>query len=162
MKNGYTNGQKTVKNDNILFYKNKISLTRIVGEPFLAMKNKIIISDYAELLSLHKALMEAKFHVDPENLYIAGSPLIANICSRVVKALIEIEAQKDPSKRESWEKWLNLQNHNWIWSRTIQYARNNPEWKSFNNNEKEDYVKCLLSPFKFTKNDIQRFIEEVG
>lgn len=31
--------------------------------------------DYYGVLNLHKALLEAKFHADPENELVSGSPL---------------------------------------------------------------------------------------
>ncbi|QPQ30188.1 hypothetical protein [Lysinibacillus sp. JNUCC 51] len=30
-----------------------------------------------EILNLHKTLLEAKFHKNPDNFYVAGSPIIA-------------------------------------------------------------------------------------
>mgnify|MGYP000786198697 CR=1 FL=1 len=36
---------------------------------------KFELSDYYDLLNLHKALMEAKFHDNPDNEYISGSPI---------------------------------------------------------------------------------------
>lgn len=38
---------------------------------------KLEIKDYYELLNLHKALMEAKFHRDPDNKCVAGK---SNYC----------------------------------------------------------------------------------
>lgn len=35
--------------------------------------------DYYGLLNLHKALLEAKFNLNPDNELVSGSPLIADI-----------------------------------------------------------------------------------
>ena len=58
---------------------------------------EFIIRDYYDLLNLHKALMEAKFHKNPENGYIAGSPVIAKIMNEIVELLSEM----DPYANES-------------------------------------------------------------
>ncbi|WP_432664634.1 hypothetical protein R9X47_00150 [Wukongibacter baidiensis] len=78
------------------------------------IKKEVIISGHFELLALHKALMEAKFHTYPENLLISGSPFIADICNRVVDALTEVESQKNPSKREGWTQWRDVKNENYL------------------------------------------------
>lgn len=31
--------------------------------------------------NLHKALLEAKFHMDPDNVNVASSPIIADFCN---------------------------------------------------------------------------------
>ncbi len=43
--------------------------------------NEIIykITDYYDLLNLHKALLESKFHMNPDNEFVSFSPIIANI-----------------------------------------------------------------------------------
>lgn len=125
------------------------------------IKNDIIISGYEEMLALHKALMEAKFHPEPENLMVSGSPLVASISNRVVEALVEMEIQKNPSKQDSWKRWLDIKNQKTFWNRALEYACEFNYWGKFTEDEKRHYVSCLLSPFKFDENDILRFINEV-
>lgn len=125
------------------------------------IKNEVTISNHDELLALHKALIEAKFHPEPENTLISGSPFIADICNRVVDALIEIESLKNPSKYEGWMLWLNIKNQKNFWERAIKYAQESNFWNKLTINEKKRYVKCLLSPFKFEETDITIFINEV-
>ena len=48
---------------------------------------KFELSDYYDLLNLHKALMEAKFHDNPDNEYISGSPIIAKIMNEIVEKI---------------------------------------------------------------------------
>ena len=43
------------------------------------MKEYSLKLDYCNLLNLHKALLEAKFHTVPDNKLVPGSPIIANI-----------------------------------------------------------------------------------
>lgn len=66
----------------------------------------LVFDDYYELLALHKALIEAKFNIDPQNELIAGSPIIARICNRVLDELIKMEEDKrlDGKKWSEWRK----------------------------------------------------------
>ena len=54
------------------------------------MKETIFeICDYYDLLNLHKALLEAKFHLNPDNELVSLSPVIAKISNQIyVKNLI--------------------------------------------------------------------------
>lgn len=42
---------------------------------------EIEIKDYYVMPNLHKALLEAKFHMDPDNVNVASSPIIADFCN---------------------------------------------------------------------------------
>lgn len=43
------------------------------------MKDFIIDLDYDGVLNLHKALLEAKFHLDSDNELVSGSPFVADV-----------------------------------------------------------------------------------
>lgn len=44
------------------------------------------IGDYYELLALHKALLEAKFHQEPNNIEVCFSPIVAKLSNEIVDA----------------------------------------------------------------------------
>lgn len=126
------------------------------------MKNKeLVISDYYELLALHKALLEAKFHRDPDNSMVAGSPFIASISKRTVELLIEIDMSKDLSKKESWERVLNIKNQGDRWEVALEYAEESNDWDKFTDERRIKYVEYLLSPHIYTEEDVVEFISEV-
>lgn len=68
----------------------------------------LVFNDYYELLALHKALIEAKFNIDPQNESIAGSPIIADICNKVVDELSSMEEDKSSGGREKWSEWRKI------------------------------------------------------
>lgn len=43
------------------------------------VKDFMIDLDYDGVLNLHKALLEAKFHLDPDNELVSGSPFVADV-----------------------------------------------------------------------------------
>ena len=55
------------------------------------MTNLFSIDDERELYALWIALLEVKFHPDPEMPELQGSPFIANLANRVTDALIANE-----------------------------------------------------------------------
>lgn len=98
---------------------------------------KFELSDYYDLLNLHKALMEAKFHDNPDNEYISGSPIIAKIMNEIVDILAEI----DPYANEGdWKTWRKLENHiispceskygKTIWDRILNRVSKDKLWKN--------------------------------
>ena len=60
--------------------------------------------DYYGALNLHKALLEAKFHLDPDNEMVSGSTILADIYVQVREFL----TQSDQSGQ--WLQWFQLKN----------------------------------------------------
>ena len=46
------------------------------------------------MLNLHKALLEAKFHMNPDNVNVASSPIIADFCNGLVDVLTRSDEEK--------------------------------------------------------------------
>lgn len=124
---------------------------------------KLVVDDYNDLLNLHKALMEAKFHNDPENDCIAGSPVIARIMNQIVDIISECGS-------DSWKKWRNIKNHRLeeerheyigVWHKMIIAASRNCIWKEVSHQEKINISKIYLSPFYYDNQDLEDFINQV-
>lgn len=124
-------------------------------------RTKLLINKQEELLSLHKILMEAKFNPNPADMYIAGSPITAELAHRVLATIIEMQSETNPTKRESWLNWLEKKKQ-WIWSRSLSHMLKFPPngWSEMESEAKRDYIKALFSPFKIIEEDVIRFIEE--
>lgn len=128
---------------------------------------EFIIRDYYDLLNLHKALMEAKFHKNPENEYIAGSPVIAKIMNEIVDLLSEM----DPYANESeWRNWRNigqrraeeeLTEMEGVWERMIVSAVNDCMWSKYTFEKKKSLAQIYLSPFIASEHELEVFVYEV-
>lgn len=124
------------------------------------------ISDYYDLLNLHKALMEAKFHDNPENEYIAGSPVIAKIMKQIADLLSELSS--DVTKSD-WDNWRDISqrrkeeqtNSNGIWNKMIKRAANDCMWNRYSPSEKRKFAQIYLSPFIASEQDLEDFISNV-
>lgn len=124
---------------------------------------KFELSDYYDLLNLHKALMEAKFHDNPDNEYIAGSPVIAKIMNEIVDILTDIDPH---ANKNDWKTWRMLENHmnskceyeKTIWDKIANRVSKNKLWKSYNKEEKVIATKNYFSPFILKDREIEDFI----
>ena len=122
---------------------------------------KLEIRDYYVLLNLHKALLEAKFHMNPDNTLVCLSPIIADISNELVDILSKMDEFKDERKAGKWNNWRKLEAHPFYRERAIRNAIFNNRWPELKEEEKIKCAKNLLSPFKATENELKNFIKEV-
>jgi len=122
---------------------------------------KLEIKDYYVLLNLHKALLEAKFHNNPDNILVSSSPIIADLSNEVVDILTELDKNKDNGNVEKWNNWRKIEKQSFYRKRAINNAILNERWKEMSNEDKKRIAINLLSPFRATKEEIKQFINEV-
>ncbi len=97
----------------------------------------IQIDDYFELLALHKVILEAKFHPDPLNLDIAGSPFVARLAEKTLVALVDAEAKRGkPEKAASWHEWAQVNQNDDYWTSAVQHAVGFRDWAGSSHQEK--------------------------
>ena len=127
---------------------------------------KFELSDYYDLLNLHKALMEAKFHENPDNEYIAGSPIIAKFMNEIVDILTAIDPHVND---DDWKEWRKLKNQlnsmcgfeKNIWDKIANRVSKDKLWKEYNIEKKIIATKNYFSPFILTDEKIENFIHYV-
>lgn len=119
------------------------------------MKEYSIKLDYLGLLNLHKALLEAKFHIAPDNEYVSGSPIIADIFIKVRDMLMESE------KGSEWKEWFQLNNRPDRKKQAIVLMKNYERWNNLSYDEKRKIAKNYLAPFIFDDKELDNVIMEV-
>ena len=126
------------------------------------MSLSLQISDYYELLALHRALMEAKFTPEPWDPIVPGSPYIAKIANQVVDMLTEIEDRQKPESNEehNWRAWRKIDPTRREWQISLERARKLTKWTQWSFEHKKDMVTIFLSPFTVGENLIITFIEQ--
>ncbi len=107
-----------------------------------------------------KPFMEAKFHDNPENRDIAGSPIIARIMNDVVDVLSQIDTHADT---EAWAKWRDISSKKSsdIWKNIIKNASKNNMWNTYTEDKKLEIAENYISPFIATEEVLKEFIIEV-
>jgi len=118
-------------------------------------ENMLKISDYSELLALHKTIMEAKFNDSPNNFDIIPSTIVANIANRTIEALIKTKAPgKISNSKEKWDKWRKITKDRHEWYCILKDITRRREWRKWSIQDKEAYLKIAFSPLIFTDKEL--------
>ena len=121
------------------------------------MTTSIDFTSYYELLALHRALMEAKFHDTPNDPAVAGSPFVADVANRIVEILANWK-QSDRPAGHDWPSWRHVGPGHREWAVAIDRAREATNWITWNEDERRQFAKILLSPFVATSEVLEQFI----
>jgi hypothetical protein len=124
------------------------------------LKNGLVITDYYDLLNLHKALLEAKFHKNPDNEYVSGSPFIAKIYNDLISTLIEYDLER--KGQEDWTEWRKINNHYDYVELIIGKIIKSGRWEKSNDSEKKSIIYNYLSPFSCTNEELIRIYEIIN
>lgn len=135
-------------------YSNLNILISVWMEAFTMPEFNLIL-DYYELLNLHKTLLEAKFHTNPENELVAGSPFVANIYIQVRDLLIQSE------KGNQWKDWFQLSNRQDRKNQAIFMMKNDKRWGSATIDEKSRIASNYLAPFIFDDEELKNIVAEI-
>ena len=120
------------------------------------MKDFHLNLDYYELLNLHKALLEAKFHMNPDNELVSGSPLVADVCIQVRDLLM----QSDESGQ--WSALFQLKNRPDIRERALLRMRKNRRWEKASSEEKKKIAESYLAPFIYGEQELNEVMAETS
>ena len=75
----------------------------------------LTLTDRMELYALHRALMEARFHAQPDASEVQASPYVASVAHRVLDALIQAEEdESNPRAAAGWRDWRRGEQHDWL------------------------------------------------
>ena len=119
------------------------------------------IKDRWELLALHRALFEAKLHRAPEDLDVAGSPILARLAERVIDALIEVEeANGKPDARTTWTAWRQASNHPRRHAAIREAVESCSQWSQMTGDDRRSFVVDALSPLVGDDDLVASFIVE--
>lgn len=111
--------------------------------------------DYYGVLNLHKALLEAKFHIDPDNELVSGSPLIAEIYVQVREFLIKSD------ESEQWNAWFQLKNRPDYKERAIIRMKKCKRWNKASPDEKKKIAGAFLAPFFYDEAELNTVMMEI-
>lgn len=125
------------------------------------MDNKFNLQlDYYGVVNLHKALLEAKFHLNPDNESVAASPLIADLYIQVRDFLIEND-KSNCDKSESWKEWFQLKNRTDYREHAITLLRKYNRWNKASFDEKKKITGNFLAPFFYTETELNAIITQI-
>ena len=114
--------------------------------------------DYYGALNLHKALLEAKFHQNPDNELISASPVIADIYIQVRDFLIQNDKPKLNHRSSSWKEWLF---YSFFFFFFFHLLTKYKHWDSSSLDEKKKITKNYLAPFFFDEAELNAIVTEI-
>lgn len=118
----------------------------------------LVVSEYHDLLALHRTFLEAKFHEDPSDRDVALSPIIVKMHNEVLDLLIQRSEERDPKRAEGWRSLKNrpIQREAAFSRLTDRFE----EWKNWNEELKKEHVATLLAPFTYSEEEFAAFSKE--
>lgn len=127
------------------------------------MTSKIFnVSDYYELLTLHRALLESQFCDEPNDMDVSASPIVAKLHKQLLETLIEVEVdRKGVEAKTAWAEWLEIDAERREWKVALKRVKNERLWTEWDYDAKKAYVYDLLSPFEVDDNLVDKFIAQV-
>ena len=126
------------------------------------MTHCLIVEDYHELLVLHRALMEAKFHPEPVHEELSGSPYLAAISRRLLDVLSKVDGDREgEAASERWRSWREVDSRLTEWKVAVRKAADASIWASWTVQQRAEFAELLLSPFDTSSETVARFLTEV-
>src|SRR5688572_12829608 len=122
------------------------------------------VTELPHLTALFRAMLEAKFHSNPEDEDLAASSLLAEVVLKLRDCLIAAEREQDGiSAEQRWKEWLAITPARREWRVSVAYAARNWKdcWSSWAPDVKERAVRQLLSPFDVSDTTIAEFSDEL-
>lgn len=125
--------------------------------------NSFVVDDLVELRVMQRVFREAKFCTEADDLEISDSPIVARMFERLIATLMAQEvALEGEVARQSWMRWLAIDESRDEWAAAIRRARVEKQWLTFSNTDRTDYVRVLLSPFTASPETIEKFVRAVN
>lgn len=111
--------------------------------------------DYYGALNLHKALLEAKFNLEPDNELVSGSPFVADIHVQVREFLMQSDMG------DQWKEWFLLKNRSYYRERAIKRMKRCGHFDTAVFEEKKKIAANFLAPFLYSEEEIMGVLKEL-
>ena len=124
--------------------------------------------DKHELHALHKALMEAKFHEDPDQTIVQTSPLVARVMHKVVDALEQVNWATEVDKiykqiewKNDWREWRTRPNERTLLGIMTRYRDTLQKLADEGQEALLAFLKVLAAPYVLSDEYILSCYEQV-
>jgi len=122
------------------------------------------VDSYDEMRALLRAVIEAKFHRDPDDIVVPGSPLVADVVNRLARAVAEESIRIDgDAARDRWSAWIHIGPERDEWKSAVAYATSlwPKMWPKWSVEKRRVVARVLLSPFELEDATLDAFLREV-
>lgn len=122
------------------------------------------VTDPIELLALWRLVAEAKFSPDPTDGDLWGSPYVHLLATRISRAILaDHQARGDVAAIASHEQWLDSLANNTVLpiiQAQLKKDASWPWWHEQSAEQKLQYVRGCIAPFRAEPEMLQRLIQE--
>lgn len=111
-----------------------------------------------------RAIVEAKFHKDPEDADVPGSAILAGVAVRIRDEVMAEEVRREGAVAESrWRDWIRIGPERREWEAARNYAAGmwTDTWHHWSADERRAAAEYLLSPFDPGDAGLLLFLTEV-
>lgn len=124
------------------------------------------IQDKYELLALHRAMMEAKFHSDPKDVLVQQSPMVASVMNQIVDKMEEINWVTKAEKKyrgtdwkNEWAEWRQAPSEEIVLPCLIRNLDILEKFASESNEKFNEYLETLFAPYKVSNSRMIELVE---
>jgi hypothetical protein len=126
-------------------------------------KPLFVVSDEHELLALWRLVAEAKFHPEPEDTDLWGSPYVRSLSQRIDDALLECAKIKGDEKAQrhlSWRASLETNVVLPVVKKNLKNDAASAQWKTWTMDEKVAHLRGCVAPFEVSFALAEQLIRE--
>lgn len=126
-------------------------------------KPLFVVSDEYELLALWRLVAEAKFHPDPDDTDLWGSPYVHSLSKRIDDAILKCAKLKGVEQTRKHVSWRASLESNVVLPAVKKKLRGDAvsaQWKSWTMDERISYVRACVAPFEVSSDFAQQLIRE--
>lgn len=126
-------------------------------------KPLFVVSDEYELLALWRLVAEAKFHSDPEDTDLRGSPFVHSLSKRIDDALFECAKLRGLEAAQRHLSWRDSLESNIVLSavkKNLKIDAAAVQWKTRTMDEKIAYLRGWVAPFEISSALAEQLIRE--
>jgi hypothetical protein len=126
-------------------------------------KPLFVVSDEYELFALWRLVAEAKFHPEPEDRDLWGSPYVRSLSQRICDALLEcakLKGDENAQRHLSWRASLESNEVLPVVKKHLRKDAASAQWKRWTLDEKIAYLRGCVVPFEVSSALAEQLIRE--
>lgn len=119
-----------------------------------------VIEDYFEMLALHRALLEAKFSENPNDVDVLGNGVVGSLIIKNIEAMKAVaKAKGENDAVKGWDAWKQkrIGEESREWKICLRLAFETSSWKNLNRLQKNGLIADLFSPYSLNEDALERF-----
>jgi hypothetical protein len=117
------------------------------------------ITNYYQLLALHRTIVEAKFNKNIKDTDIYTSPIISELANKIIEQIIEYHQKSgEVFEANNWKNWRYIDSSRLEWDVIVKRIAEINIWNDISENEKLEFISILASPFLLNSENLESLL----